>query len=203
MFDLVTRIVSALTLTINLVAYSIGLIHEPVVLAEKTHVSKPIAPSTSVYDDMLENLDNSSLNFEAVISREGGELEKEVTRGPNSQDSRVATATSAPAEPSILEVKPEYEWIEFKITHYTKDEPGMNGKGITATGTKVQAGRTIAVDPRVIPYGTRVYIEGIGYRVAEDCGGAVKGKHIDLYVDRSDGEHLLNVTLYAKVRIVK
>ena len=152
---------------------------------------------------MLDNLDHSSLSFEAVISREGDDLDSETPGEPNSQDSRVAKATSAPAEPSILESKPEYEWIEFKITHYTKDEPGMNGKGITSTGTKVKAGRTIAVDPNVIPYGTRVYIEGIGYRVAEDCGGAVKGNHVDVYVDRSDSEHLLNETYYAKLRIVK
>jgi len=152
---------------------------------------------------MRDNLDNSSLSFEAVVSREGEDLDSDLPREANPQDSRVAEATSAPNEPSILDNKPEYEWLEFKITHYTKDEPGMNGKGITATGTKVKAGRTIAVDPKVIPYGTRVYIEGIGYRVAEDCGGAVKGNHVDVYVDRTDGEHLLNVTLYTKLRIVK
>lgn len=203
MFDLVTRIVSALALTFNLAAYGFGLIPAPVLQPEKTQVPETTAPSTSVYDDMLDNLDHSSLSFEAVISRDGDDLSEEMPGEPYSQDSRVAKATSAPSEPSILETKPEYEWIEFKITHYTKDEPGMNGKGITSTGTKVKAGRTIAVDPKVIPYGTRVYIEGIGYRVAEDCGGAVKGNHVDVYVDRSDGEHLLNVTLKAKLRIVK
>lgn len=52
----------------------------------------------------------------------------------------------------------------------------------TATGTVPQVGRTIAVDPRKIPYGSRVWIEGIGVRVAEDCGGAVKGNVIDLFV---------------------
>ena len=52
--------------------------------------------------------------------------------------------------------------------------------GITATGTKATAGRTIAVDPSVIPYGTNVIIDGVTY-VAEDCGGAVKGNKIDIY----------------------
>ena len=58
--------------------------------------------------------------------------------------------------------------------------------GITATGTRATEGRTIAVDPGVIPYGTTVYFEGpdgFGGYVAEDCGGAIKGKDIDLYFD--------------------
>jgi len=53
---------------------------------------------------------------------------------------------------------------------------------ITATGTKATVGRTIAVDPSVIPLGWWVYIEGIGYRRAEDTGGAIKGNKIDVYL---------------------
>lgn len=71
----------------------------------------------------------------------------------------------------------------FKLTQYCCEEYEHicgTGNGITATGTKVTVGRTIAVDPKVIPYGTKVYIEGFGWRVAEDCGGAVKGNHIDI-----------------------
>ena len=64
--------------------------------------------------------------------------------------------------------------------------PGNKWYGITATGTKAKVG-TIAVDPRVIPLGTQVYIEGLygaknyGYGSAEDTGGAIKGNIIDLY----------------------
>lgn len=53
--------------------------------------------------------------------------------------------------------------------------------GITATGTKATEGRTIAVDPRVIPLGTKVFIQGYGERVAEDTGGMIKGNIIDVY----------------------
>lgn len=52
--------------------------------------------------------------------------------------------------------------------------------GITATGTMVQANRTIAVDPRVIPLGSKVIIDGQTY-VAEDTGGAIKSNRIDMY----------------------
>jgi uncharacterized protein YabE (DUF348 family) len=55
--------------------------------------------------------------------------------------------------------------------------------GITASGSRVTEGRTIAVDPRVIPIGWWVFIEGIGFRRAEDTGGAVKGSKIDVYYE--------------------
>lgn len=60
--------------------------------------------------------------------------------------------------------------------------------GTTATGTVARVG-AIAVDPSVIPYGTRMYIVSddgayvYGYSVAEDCGGGIKGNKIDLYFD--------------------
>lgn len=52
--------------------------------------------------------------------------------------------------------------------------------GITATGTVATAGRTIAVDPSIIPYGTQLVIDGHRY-TAEDCGGAIDGKKVDIF----------------------
>ncbi len=72
----------------------------------------------------------------------------------------------------------------FVVTAYSDCEI-CQGKwvGTTATGVAPQAGVTIAVDPKVIPLGTRVYIEGVGWRIAQDTGGAVKGKRIDLFLE--------------------
>ena len=74
----------------------------------------------------------------------------------------------------------------YTITYYAIDVRCC-GKtdGITSTGVKAVIGRTIAVDPSVIPYGTRVLIDGHLY-TAEDCGGAVKGNHIDILVSSYD-----------------
>lgn len=70
----------------------------------------------------------------------------------------------------------------FKITHYcpcVKCNGNYGNK--TALGTKLTPYKTIAVDPRIIPLGTKVEIQGRIY-VAEDTGGAIKGNRIDMCV---------------------
>ncbi|WP_238655772.1 3D domain-containing protein [Paenibacillus piscarius] len=67
------------------------------------------------------------------------------------------------------------------MTAYSSQEPGIGTR--TASGTRVTEGRTIAVDPNVIPIGWWVYIEGLGFRRAEDTGGAIKGNKVDVYYD--------------------
>jgi len=64
----------------------------------------------------------------------------------------------------------------------TGKSPGMPGYGITASGMHVKHG-VVSVDPRVIPLGTQLYVEGYGYAVAADTGSAIKGNRIDVYVD--------------------
>ena len=70
--------------------------------------------------------------------------------------------------------------------------PGDKNYGITASGTQARPG-IVAVDPKVIPLGTKLYIESMdgtgsyGYASAEDTGGAIKGNIIDLFfTNRSD-----------------
>lgn len=85
-----------------------------------------------------------------------------------------------PIEP----IEPIFESIgTFKLTAYCPCEKCC-GKtdGITSTGANATAGRTIAVDPLVIPYGTVVLIDGQEY-IAEDCGGAIKKNRIDIFFD--------------------
>ena len=84
---------------------------------------------------------------------------------------------------------------EYKITYYcaceaccgswAKNRPkDAEGRPIvkTASGATAEAGKTIAVDPDVIPYGTEVIINGHTY-TAQDCGGAIQGNRIDIYCD--------------------
>lgn len=75
-----------------------------------------------------------------------------------------------------------------KITHYCVEQYEHicgTGDGITSTGVPVTAGWTCAVDPSVIPYGAEVMIDygdNVEFWKAQDCGGAIKGSHIDLSV---------------------
>lgn len=61
------------------------------------------------------------------------------------------------------------------------DECGKND-GITASGLKVKEGETIACPPH-LPFGTKLSIEGMGTYICEDRGGAIKGNHVDIYME--------------------
>ena len=76
--------------------------------------------------------------------------------------------------------------IVFKTTAYCPCKECSGGYGNhTATGKIARSNHTIAVDPDVIRYGTKVTIDGVTY-TAEDCGGAVRGNHIDIFFDTHD-----------------
>lgn len=78
------------------------------------------------------------------------------------------------------------EEMQVLATGYNKTNEGCND--YTATGTLARVG-AIAVDPRMIPYGTRMFIVSndgqyiYGIATAEDCGGSIQGNRIDLYFD--------------------
>lgn len=90
--------------------------------------------------------------------------------------------------------------IQFKRAYVMKASAYCIPGGTTATGAAVRTG-IIAVDPRVIPLGKRVYVEGYGPAQALDTGGAIKGNRIDLYMN-SKHEALSwgvrNVTVYVQ-----
>lgn len=81
--------------------------------------------------------------------------------------------------------EPELTYIgKFKCYAYCPCTSccGAYASGITATGTTAAARRTIAVDPSVIPLGSKVVINGHEY-IAEDTGGGIKGNKLDIFFD--------------------
>ena len=126
---------------------------------------------------------------------------------------KISAQAVEPVEVSEPIIKQEYttavaerEYIEVtaKLTAYC---PCVKccGKsdGITASGTQATAGRTVAVDTRLIPYGTEISIDGKTY-VAEDCGGKVKGYTIDVFFNSHEealkfGRQTKTVKIYKTV----
>ena len=89
----------------------------------------------------------------------------------------------------------------FKLTAYCACEK-CNGKWAgspTASGTSPKSGRTVAVDPKVIPLGSKLCIDGRVY-YAEDTGSAVKGHTIDIFMD-SHEEAIQHGVRYANVQL--
>ncbi|MBM3494475.1 MAG: hypothetical protein FJX72_09185 [Armatimonadetes bacterium] len=76
--------------------------------------------------------------------------------------------------------------VTMVATGYDPSPASNGGTNRTCTGIKVGHG-LVAVDPKYIPIGTKLYIEGYGYAVAADVGGAIKGNRIDLAHDTARG----------------
>lgn len=97
--------------------------------------------------------------------------------------------------------QPNGKTISVEATAYTAYCSGCSG--ITATGIDLKANpyeKVIAVDPNVIPLGTKVFVEGYGHAVAADTGGAIKGNKIDIHVPTKDqaynwGRKVVEVTI--------
>lgn len=101
--------------------------------------------------------------------------------------------------------QPIGETYIYEVTFYTANyestgkNKGDSGYGLTASGTTVQEGRTVAC-PRNLKLGTKIHIEGFGYRICEDRGGAIKNRVLDVYVESLDkaiqlGRQKLKVTI--------
>lgn len=89
-------------------------------------------------------------------------------------------ATKTPSRNNTDNVQKEFM---VTATAYTANCNGCSG--ITKTGINLKKNpnlKVIAVDPRVIPLGTKVHVEGYGYAVAGDIGGAIKGNKIDVFI---------------------
>lgn len=101
------------------------------------------------------------------------------------------------------------QWMRFEISAYTNGREstgkskGDKYYGITASGKHTKEGRTVAADPRVLPMGTVIYIDGIGERIVEDTGSAIKGYKLDLFIEDLKEAREFGRKKNIKVKIVK
>lgn len=146
--------------------------------------------------------DNKTL----IIKSQQQTIEKLLQNHENGQELKNNTSPITYIDNKLEAVKTESRSYlgTFKITHYCACTKccGKNAQGITASGKKVEEGKTIAVDPKVIALGSEVYIDGYGYMEAQDTGSAIKGNIIDVYV--ADHQEALNLgVVYKDVYLVK
>lgn len=141
--------------------------------------------------------------------------DEEPTEVPSIVPDNQEEATEQIPETVIVVNEKAKEYIgKFKLTAYcscekccgkwAKSRPiDENGNTIVygSTGAVLEAGMSIAVDPEVIPYGSEVVINNHTYK-ADDCGGAIKGNHIDVYFDNHQDALIFGVQ-YADVFIGK
>lgn len=144
---------------------------------------QPVQESYGVINESA--LTSTEIDLEKLASERNAQKEQSMTvsRGSSSQQELVG---------------------EFKLTFYspspneTDDTPN-----ITASGAQLKPGITVAVDPRYWKLGTKFYIEGYGYVVAEDTGSGIKGpRTMDVSVETKD-QALKKGVQYRNVWVVK
>jgi len=157
-----------------------------------------IASAHGISVDSLKSINGLSSN----MIYPGEQLSTNGSAAPAQAAAPVQQATTqAAAAPAQTSAPQSGKTLTVTATAYTAQCAGCSG--VTATGIDLNNNpnkKVIAVDPNVIPLGSRVYVEGYGEAVAGDTGGAIKGNKIDLHVPNNDaayswGVRTVNVTI--------
>lgn len=156
-----------------------------VFIRENNQKSKELKNVQTDYVAITEKL--NTIQNELLIVQEHLQIEAERSIGLSEALENV-NKNLEEANATIADLKnEEYELVymgDFKITYYCDEryQHICGGNGITASGKPTEIGVTAAADWGILPKGSMVYIENIGFREIQDRGGAVNDKHIDVLV---------------------
>ena len=130
-----------------------------------------------------ENVEKES---EKEVVALGTKVEKKAPAATTASSSSSKSSSSSSSQSSTTVSRNDTSGAKTLYMHATAYTANCTGcSGITATGINLKANpnqKVVAVDPNVIPLGSRVWVEGYGYAVAGDTGGAINGNRIDLFV---------------------
>lgn len=151
---------------------------------KERYVNGELTGSKVVKEEVtIEKQDHIVLDGTKIKPVPKAKVEK-VSETPNRSASRNTTAKSTPAKSAPAKAKAPTasvaKTMTMQATAYSTAQPSLSR--YTANGTDLLKNpRVIAVDPNVIPLGTRVSIAGYGTYIAADTGGAIKGNRIDIH----------------------
>ncbi len=141
-------------------------------------------------------LESLKVSNESTLSKLNTDIQqqKELLSQATAKEQQLIALQTAQKAPQIPEIKTSSSTLSRggsgSLSYsqaLTMEATAYCGDGVTASGSATVRNpngySTIAVDPRVIPLGTKVYVDGYGYALACDTGGAIKGNIIDLFVN--------------------
>jgi len=111
-----------------------------------------------------------------------------------------------------LFIPPQAKPVKVRLTTYHRNEDYWTRQLKSASGTRLREGISVAGDPRIFPYGTKIYIEGVGVRKVHDTGTAVISKKasngklpiVDIFfMQKKCAEQFANSHRYARVWVLK
>jgi 3D (Asp-Asp-Asp) domain-containing protein/LysM repeat protein len=149
----------------------------------------------------VQNINTAESNHSESNTNEDADAAEETNTSNESDSNTEASASSNNPTASNTQKEAEGQTFSVTATAYTASCDGCSG--ITSTGVDLNNNpdaKVIAVDPDVIPLGSKVYVEGYGYATAADVGGAINGNKIDIHVPTKDeaynwGVRTVNVTI--------
>ena len=150
---------------------------------EKTLISKPLSIANSETDSVSE-LQNAIDTLNSYIPLLNSSTIINIAKeGISNAESRISELNKPIVPTTSTEIGTVIKTLTMESTAYY-------GHGITASGLKPVRNpdgiSTIAVDPNVIPLGTKVYVSGYGLAIAADTGGAIKGNIIDVFLNTNE-----------------
>ena len=149
-------------------------------------IEKTVIKQGKKYEQQLRKKDNELK--EKKIELDKKDLKIKQLMAKKEKKAKIQNLAAPPSN------KKEGKTLRMKATAYTASCYGCSGTTYTGLDLKKNPhSKIIAVDPAVIPLGTKVYVEGYGYAVAEDIGGGINGMEIDVFIPETQDAYKFGV----------